>query len=154
MFNPFKKKDNEFKLDELELPSMSENNEESTNPIINGANLNNQTFPTQNSTETNPMSSQEEFPVNNNPSPEFPNPFTNNNQNQNNNQDNSQMQNIHNDIAKAKLESMDSKVTLIDARLSSIEQKLEILNKLILEEVSDETKKKLKIDSMMNKIKN
>jgi len=65
-------------------------------------------------------------------------------------QDNS---NMDAQISKAKLEAMDSKVTLIDARLSSIEQKLELLTRLILEEVSDETKRKLNIQSMTKSFK-
>jgi hypothetical protein len=148
MFNPFKKKESEFKLDELELPSISENKEEPINSpetnTLNEAPI----------TENDPTKMpQENFPINNEPSPQFPNPFVNNAQTQDTSQSNPHMQNMHNDITKAKLDSMESKVTLIDARLSSIEQKLELLNKLILEEVSDETKRKLKVQSMMSNIK-
>lgn len=56
-------------------------------------------------------------------------------------------------LNNAQMETTLAKVTLIDARLNSIESKLDILTKLILEEVSDDTKRKLKVDSMMSNFK-
>jgi hypothetical protein len=155
MFNPFKKKDTGFKLDESSLPSLSdikentpiaENIHTNSSPELNtNTNLNLPDLNTQNSMpidETpipvnNPFETQNSFsgPMNLSEPQQTP------------------IQNMHNDIVKAKIDAMESKITLIDAKLSSIEQKLELLNKLILEEVSEDTKRKLKINSMMSNIK-
>ncbi|MDA3855568.1 MAG: hypothetical protein PF569_04880 [Candidatus Woesearchaeota archaeon] len=177
MFNPFKKKENEFKLDDYELPSLGDstpNNEElmqspfPTNPSLETTQQNNpseipNSIPSQTNSHENSFN-EEEYLKNGNTQAQqqFSNPYMNTqlntpqeNQQQdyNNNNQNSNTQNLHNDITKAKLDSIESRVTLMDSKLSSIEQKLEILTKLIMEEVSEETKRKLKLDNMMDKVR-
>ncbi len=166
MFNPFKKKDNEFKLDDYELPSLnSQPQNTSLQPSSNIENpfesnsttqTDNYDFSNNQTSTSSPLSqlSQENrFSQPNN----FDNPFANPQQN---NQSSSQQieknntnNTLNNDITKAKLDTMDSKITLIDAKLASIDQKLEILTKLIHEEVSEETKRKLSVQNMMKNIK-
>jgi hypothetical protein len=60
---------------------------------------------------------------------------------------------IHNQISKSKLDTIEAKVTLIDARIYSMEQKIELMFQMISSEVSEETRRKLKVDSMMKNIK-
>jgi tRNA A-37 threonylcarbamoyl transferase component Bud32 len=103
---------------------------------------------------TNPVSTTPEnsFSESNN----FDNPFNNpqqNNQMQHQVEQNNTNDNLHKDITKAKIETIESRITLIDAKLASIDQKLEIITKLIQEEVSEETKRKLNVQSMMGNIK-
>lgn len=53
------------------------------------------------------------------------------------------------DFSRAKLETIEAKVTLMDARLASIEQKIEFLSQLVMNGVSDETKRKFNVEQMM-----
>jgi len=54
---------------------------------------------------------------------------------------------------KTKIDSLESKTNLIEAKISNVENKLEMIYQILLEEISDETKKKLKLSSMMSKIR-
>ena len=178
--NPFKKKENDFKLDEHELPSMSNienasnepsdlNNNTTTDSTIQDNQINNDNL----NTSMNDMSTSNPFnginnidtsgndsllanqssnmnSFNDNSQASFSNPIEQQNTNiqtQSNNTD------MNSQINKANIESMNSKMTLVDARLSNIEHKLEVLNNLILAEISEETKRKVNINSAMNNLK-
>ena len=139
MFNPFKKKDEGFSLDDYSLPSL--------NNSINKNEINND----------NVSDLSDEQLINQTPKFEensFSTPAFNNSQYQNNFQENNNNNNNNNnDLTKAKLETIETRVSLIDVRMSSIEQKLEMIYQMLSLEISDETKKKLKIQSMMDNIK-
>lgn len=154
MFNPFKRKDNEFKLDDYSLPTLgdthlSNDSKEksfddmgiSSDSSFNfGSNSSSHEF---NSGNSFGGASESSFHTNS---------FSTSSPKSSNNSLND-IQSVNSDIIKAKLETLESKTTLIDARLANMEQKLELLNQLILAEVSDETKQKLNVQSMMNKIR-
>jgi len=159
MFNPFKKKEDEFKLDDISLPSLGDMNPSPENSLNSSTSSFSETSnpiePSMpepaNSINENPFASPNQATIS--PSTQNQNPFGNNN-NSIQTTTNDNQQNIQNDILKAKVESMESKVTLIDARLSNIEQKLEIIFRMISEEVSNETKTKLNLDTMIQSAKN
>ncbi len=179
--NPFKKKDNTYKLDEHTLPSLSETMSDN-NPSADqqSASFPDSGLPDLGSSPS--YASNDDFSLNQpasqgvempqsfslhgsedasmNVSPQsmgtangnfHPSPFPQ--QHSQNNNSSQEKSDINNEISKHKIESMEAKITLIDARLSNIEQKLELLNKLILEEISDETKRKLNVQSMMGNIR-
>ncbi len=56
-------------------------------------------------------------------------------------------------LSYAQNETTLAKVSLMEARLNSIESKIDLITQVLLEEVSDETKKKLKLKSMMDRIR-
>lgn len=169
MFNPFKKKDDGFKLDDYSLPSLSESGDGlPKNDLLTASNLPTGDLPNldSNSPSSNPFSqdnSQQGKGPNSDLNPNTDNAFNSFNPMNNristpptlpsaSNSMNSD--NFHNDIIKAKLETMESKISLMDARMANMEQKMEMIFQLIAAEVSDETKRKFKVKSMMNNIKN
>jgi hypothetical protein len=66
---------------------------------------------------------------------------------------NQQVTNLHPELLMAKIESMESRMTLLDAKISNQNQKLELIYQLIMNEVSEDTKRKLKVQSMAQDIK-
>jgi len=147
MFNPFKKKDTGFNLDENPLPSLSDssNFDSQNSPSLDSINSNTNSQ-IDNSFD---MSSSSTQVVNESTNPFMQTPTTSNNSfNSNSNQD------LHNDLIKTKIDSLEAKTNLIEAKISSMDQKLELIYKLLLEEVSEDTKRKFKVDSMMKNIVN
>ena len=177
MFNPFKKKD-EFKLDDIKLPSLNDtpddnfslpslDNNNDTNSLGGIDNNPTNTMPT-----SDPLGSNTPSPdLNSNP---FNNPSNsssfdgssiqpqndfnpninpmlqpNTSADTNSNIDNSQ----HQEITKAQIETIISKITLLDARQQNMEQKIDLIYQILLNEISEDTKRKLNIDSMMNSIR-
>lgn len=156
MFNPFKKKeDNEFKLDHMELPTIGDKNNVGNENQVSEPNLAVPQLPEMNSSNDNLALSNQGTDLSSNPTMDLnSNPFANNSiGNHNNETDLSANNNLHSEISKTKIDSLDSKVTLIDARLSNMEQKLEMIFQMISNEVSEDTKRKFKVDSMMKNIK-
>lgn len=148
MFNPFKKKEKEFKLDDISLPSLNEtttNNNYNDNLNSNNDEFNNNNFNNNNPISNN-LSSSNSFNSIANTTPTF-----SNNTGFNNNNDASIQ--INNDIITTKIESLNNKLTLTNAKIDNIEQKLEIIYRMMIEEVSDDTKKKLNVENMMNSIR-
>jgi len=173
MFNPFKKKEKEFKLDESTLPSLTEHQENQVGSSTSGSlNPHFDENPNINLHEETPNFESQSFAGNTQPN-QNPgnNPFQNNlssnnsfnslanttpgfSSNPNPNTYQEKPNNYQNDLLLAKVESMESKISLSEAKLTSIEQKLELLYRMFLEEVSEETKKKLNIQDMMSSVKN
>lgn len=149
--NPFKKKeDNSYSLDQQQLPSLSQL--DSSQQSQSQSNLSQPNTPSGN------LSSQ--------PQQDFSNPFQQNTssmQPQDLSQPSSmegtkpqQSQdesNYHHDYSKAKLDSIDSKVALLEAKFSSLEQKMDTLIAMVSEEVSEETKAKLQKSSIQNTLR-
>lgn len=137
MLNPFKKKEDGFSLDDYSLPSLNQQDKSQDNI----SNLSDQEL----------MDQTPKFQDNNN------SPFPNNNNSSSNNF-NETSQNSNNshsqDLAKAKLETIEAKISLMDARMSAMEQKIEMIYQMLALEISDDTKNKLKINSMMDNVKN
>ena len=155
MFDFMKKHNKEFKLDEHSLPSMSDDlstpSLEDTLPLDSPAipELPQETPSSDLGSPVTPIDTSMDSSTSfQNPiiggTPVSQEPITNN-------QDNS---NLHNDIVKTKIDSLDAKVTLMEAKISNVEQKLEVIYQLILSEVSDETKRKIKVGIMMDTVKN
>ncbi len=161
MFNPFKKKDDEFKLDEESLPSLGDSNftqqpvdtspsslgempsmSQSEPPMPNLSNASmadtlNSTLPSLNGGMSS-TSSPFDTPA--------PSSFS---------QDTQMPTSSHqNDLIKAKLDSIEAKVNLFEAKFSSMEQKIELIYQLLSHEVSDETKRKFSVGQMMNTVRN
>ena len=155
MFNPFKKKDDGFNLDETSLPSLSDSNNfevpQSNTDSVNSTDLNpsisdfSQPTPIENPTV--PTDFPVSNPINSSMSQSAFSPSPQESISINENQD------LHNDLIKSKLSSLESKYQLMEAKLSNIEQKLDVIYSLLIEEVSDETKRKYSVNSMMKNIK-
>lgn len=132
MFNVFKKKENSFSLDDYSLPNLNSTQSTSGN-------------------QTNLSNFSDSELINQTPKFEetsYSSPF--NQYNQNNLNDVSS----NNDYNKAKIETMEAKISLIDAKISSIDNKLDVIYQILLNEISDETKRKMKLQNMMETLKN
>jgi hypothetical protein len=57
-------------------------------------------------------------------------------------------QDLSSELMKTKIESLDSKVNLLSAKVSRIDSKLDMIYNILSLEVSDETKRRLHLDSM------
>lgn len=164
--NPFKKKhDDGFSLDEHQLPSLSQSGGPQQPQTEESIPEPPQSQENQQSTQ--PLPEQQPFSQGNGAS--FSNPFAqqpsqmqpqdlsassdmtpSSQQPQQHNEDATK---YHNDYSKAKLESIDAKVALLDAKMSSLEQKVDALLSMVSAEVSEETKSKLKLNSMLDSIR-
>jgi len=152
MFNPFKKKDDGFKLEESSLPSLSESsdlNQESQVPNLESS-TSFDSNPVQSGIDSNPLGTPSVQPAINNSSPFNPIQDMTPSASMNNPSSN---QDLHNDLIKTKIDSLDSRTALIEAKINSVDQKLNVIYQMLQAEISDETKKKLKLDSMMGRIK-
>jgi len=139
MLNPFKKKDDGFKLDETSLPSLNDSN--NISPSLNSNNLDvEESFPEPSFTNSSVISNNTVLGSSFSSQPNSINENINNN--------------LHNDLIKTKIDSLESKINLIEVKISNMDQKLETIYQLILNEVSEETRRKFKVDSMMKNIKN
>lgn len=158
--NPFKKGDNEFKLDEYSVPSMKDSNNSSFDPALGTENSQEQ--PSELNTEAN---TNFENPFNNNSDDAGNNllPSTNDiHSNDSSGQEsmfnpaqNSPSQNIgtdvnsiHSEVSRVKIDTMEAKVSLMEARMSSIEHKIDTIILMLENEISEDTKKKLRFQSM------
>ena len=186
MYNPFKKKnEDEFAMNDMELPSLGEdsnsfpqnnsnnstnNNSDSTMNFPQIPNLDNKEDynPLDMQNMQNPEQSLENTPgiggmqeMNSTPSFETPqNNFTDNNSiptmsSGNNYKDNgnSSSQELHNEISKTKLDSLGSKMELLEHRVQNIDNKLDLILRLIQAEVSTETKMKVNMDEKMSQFR-
>ncbi len=147
MFNPFKKKESEYKLDDYSIPSLSETKNSTSEQLT----------PLENPFEESPslpqlpnQSPQNDFSMGQNnfngmQSPSS-NPFIQAHEasqqitNQNNQTEN---------MSTAKLELIETKIALMETKFQTIESKLDIIIKLIESEVSDETKKRLNVSRIL-----
>jgi hypothetical protein len=53
---------------------------------------------------------------------------------------------IHDEISRSKLDTMEAKMALMEARLSGIEHKLELVLTMLKHEISDETRTQMGIE--------
>ncbi|MFW5704921.1 MAG: hypothetical protein ACOCXG_03675 [Nanoarchaeota archaeon] len=60
---------------------------------------------------------------------------------------------FNSELLKTKIDSMENHLNLLDAKFSNLDKKLEVIYQMIAAEVSDETKKRLRIKSMMDEVK-
>lgn len=175
MFNPFKKKEeNDFNMNEMELPSLND---------MDQSPMDNNSMPELPNLDSNPSENNFQQDIENTPglsgmqemnsTPSFEdsennsqinsnptNPFANessssqnstgNNSENNNFNDNQQ---LHNEISKTKLDSLGSKMELLEHRVQNIDNKLDLILKLIQAEVSTETKMKVNMDDKMNQFR-
>jgi hypothetical protein len=171
MFGFTKKKDKDYNLDNETLPSLSDMDKGNigNNQGIATNNINNP-FPNTNETVEDNLMPKSDYDMlnsnnnlNSNSSENFPNSFSNNiNSNStfepkitDTNTTNTSIHNNSNidlDLIKAKIDNIESKFNLYEARLSNMENKLDMIYKILVEEMSDETKKKLAINSAKDKI--
>ena len=145
--NPFSKKNNDdgFQLDNYKIPSLADtNNKSSNNSFSDKINENNnfdmapppeQPIPSYtNDTNLNGkdsyLSKQSSFET-----------MSQNLNSSSNNINKSGNDDI--DLIKARIEGIEAKFVLMDAKISNVSQKLDIIYKILLEEVSEETKKKM-----------
>ena len=159
--NPFKRKeDKEYKLNTAHLPSLSDmgadkpqdnpsNPPVSAMPTFGSSNSfgNSSSFSGMHENDAHDFSST--MPIKS-----LSSGYMSESINNNSNKGNSDNSNIHAEIIKTKIDTLEAKITLIEARLSNIEQKLELIFQMMKNEVSEETRRKIRVDSMMNRIKN
>lgn len=175
MLNPFKKKNNEFKLDDYDVKSMSENN----NYDSSSSNMDNSSQNFSPTSEENQLNSQNSFAStmpNSNPenqtmggqassfpsvsSSSFSGPIETPRTSQSfsggfdSNPSSMGMNNSSNDLINAKLEGIENKMALTDAKIANIEHKLNIIYNILMAEVSDQTKQKFSVNSMMDSVRN
>ena len=160
ILNPFKKKeDKEYKLNTTNLPSLSDMGTDKPQDNLSSPSVpamptfgsssslgSTPSFPNMRENDAHDFSSA--TPIKSLNSGFKPEPIKNSSNESNS--DNS----IHAEIIKTKIDMLEVKITLIEARLSNIEQKLELIFRMMENEVSEETRRKIRVDSMMNKIKN
>lgn len=150
MFNSgfFRKKDNKFSLDEHSLPSLSE---------IEPKPSSSSAFPSDDS-----LAPQQEQPKDDYSSTPPMASFSNQgfgNQSLSTPVSNSNTpfrddsKSIHEEVSRAKLDTMEAKMALMEARLAGIEQRLDIVMQILKYEMSDETKKKMSMDHMRDSFK-
>jgi len=154
MWNPFSKKNNEFKLDDEKLPSLAGSEQEKKNQFLQtprDTSLESHSSPI-NPTDNTPVQALDIGMSSSNTLGGVTSSYKEQMANSPNNSINNSLSH-HEELSKAKMETMEAKIQLMEAKLSSIDQKLEVLNQMIYAEISDETKKKFKIDSMMKRIK-
>jgi hypothetical protein len=167
--NPFKKKEDDgFKLDEYSLPSLGDDSQTSNSntsselPSLGESNafgntsMNSSNFgdnaSSSNSFNPSYESQSQGIPGISDPIPSSFNSTLVESHIQEQPQEISNSS-LHQDIAKAKMETIATKLELMEARQQSMDQKLEQIYQMLAMEISPETKKRLKIKSMMDSIK-
>lgn len=160
MLNPFKKKDNSYSLDSMTLPTLNSQPDSNLNesPQI----PNNSTLPPSNpipdfsnhpaSTDSldnsqiaqeNPFKEQSSFPqtqsFQNSPMDSVPQQDSMNSL--------PTQQQANSDLSKIQLETLDKKVSLLDSRMSMIEDKIEKIYQMISLEVGPETKMRAEMNA-------
>jgi hypothetical protein len=140
----YKNKEKNFKLDQEELKPLSELNDNTTfsqtglpisNDDLGGNSLNS----SMNSNENSPI--EPTFnPGNNNSIQNFGNGFSNLNNNDNN------------DLLYTKIENLQASQNLLKVKVETIENKLDLILKILENEISEQTKEKLNLDSMKNSL--
>lgn len=60
---------------------------------------------------------------------------------------------LHDEVSRVKIDSIESKVQLMDAKISNVDNKLNLILKILENEISDETKKRLRLDEMVDSFK-
>jgi hypothetical protein len=153
----FNKTPNNFEMPEL--PSLDSQN--STNPMDTpNMQSSNQSFENTPGIESmNQMNSTPSFDTqaaNTDENTNSQNPFSKNQNIQDNssvNNNNNSDQNLHNEISKAKLDTISSKMEILEHKVSNIDNKLDLILKLIQAEVSTETKIKVNMDEKMSQFR-
>lgn len=173
-FNPFKKKEDDgFKLDDYSLPSLgesmpAENTQPSFDspnslPSLDGSPQSGVDFPQKNnsSISNNSISSSQEIPsmaTSNDMSvpgisSSMPSSFSPTDVNEEAQGSSPVKGDFSQDLTKAKLDTIATKIELMEARQQAMNQKIEQIYEMLAMEVSPETKKRLKIKSMMDNIR-
>jgi len=152
MFNPFKKKKDDFSLNDLTLPSLGDvNNNQPTEPSLD---LNQSISNPKESEIVNPnqnpfadnLSANNSFNSLANTTPTFSNNNSNNNINS--------TSNLNEDLINTKIENTNAKLSLIDSKIDRVENKLDLIYRILLEEISDTTKQKLNIKNIESDLNN
>ena len=174
-FNPFKKKEDDgFKLDDYSLPSLGESmSAENTQPSfdspnslpsLDGSPQDGMSFPQESNSSipnNNTLSSSQEIPsmdasndisVPGISSP-IPSSFSPTDVNEEAQSSSPTISDFSQDLTKAKLDTIATKMELMEARQQAMNQKIEQIYEMLAMEVSPETKKRLKVKSMMDSIK-
>ena len=131
MFNPFKKKkEGNFSLDDSTLPRLNET------PSLNLDNENSNQPPEQNENNKTPfeknLSPNNSFTALANTTPTF---------SENN-------LSLKNDLLKTKLETIETKMNLVESRMDGIDSKINMIYRMLYEEISDSTKQKLNLENI------
>lgn len=159
--NPFKKKDSgEFKLDDYSLPSISDSssvpplpdsNQESSTPNLPNPTPNvsdNDSLAPQASSQNNmasQLSTTSPYLQNDDSYDQIPAPAKQMSMD-------TDVNNIHNEVSRVKIDSMEAKINLIEARMTNLDHKVDLIIEMLKNEISDETRRKLRIDSAKEKL--
>lgn len=179
MFNPFKKKDDSYKLDEMSLPSMSSqgsnlqsldtttNQQGNINSNISSPNFDNHPASVDNYENTqmaqdqpyneNKFPSQNIAPMNsfsNSSYDQQPNSYQPSSLSQSSiqNENTSNSLNTSSDISAVQLETLDKKMSLLDTRISIMEDKINKIYEMLTLEVSEDTRTKVHVNIDKSKI--
>lgn len=60
---------------------------------------------------------------------------------------------LHSEVSRVKIDAMETKLNLLDAKMSSVDSKLTFIIEVLDREMSDETKEELKKSDVMNSLK-
>ncbi len=142
MYNPFKKEDKGFNLDNIKLPSLNEmedsnksffTNTNENKPIMQSVSNNNENIQT-NPSFSNPFSMQNNLEQQPNMSK---NPF-----------EQPQKQDLSSELIKGKIELIENKIEIIQTNMISLNAKMDMIYNMLLCEVSEETKQKLNLNNI------
>lgn len=150
--NPFKKKEDGFSLDNYSLPTVKEQ-EKNQNPMgfdnsLPNSNSNFGDMSSQSGTDNNsflppvqqPQQDQNSFS-------QFPSNDVNS-QSNNFSQSNSRDPYVQQEISRTRLDTIEAKLSLIQSKMSNLENTLEKVYEMLSYEISDETKQKLNFKTL------
>lgn len=178
MLNPFKKKEESYKLDQMSLPSMSsqQSNQSPTDQNNFGQQISPPSFDNHPASVDNyenaqmandqPLN-QHQFPTQNsdfNSTTATPQAFDNSSSSQINSFSSQATPNLggtpsnqnaySNDLSAVQLETLDKKVSLLDTRINIIEDKINKIYEMLTLEVSEDTRSKVNIKIDKSKFSN
>ncbi|NQZ85853.1 MAG: hypothetical protein HRU03_09100 [Nanoarchaeales archaeon] len=179
MFNPFKKKEEDgFQMNDMELPSLGDmdsptmpnsNNEPSNMQMPELGGLDGTpSMPAQSDPMGMPNLESQDDTLDQTPgigglndsnsTPSFetqPIPITPANEvsSVQSSSGTSEQQNLHNEVSKAKLDNIGTRMELLENKITKIDNKLDLILQLIQAEVSTETKMKLNMDAKMQQFR-
>ena len=149
-----KKKEDGFKLDDYSIPNMNNSNVAGENMSSSSSFDSGIDSSYQNSQFSNSFSQGQNSPNSfQQPFSSAPSSFQQQNQFVGGNSGYSSLGN-DNELIRVKIEAIESRLSLVDAKISSANQKIDEIHRILLAEISDETKRRLKVGDMMDSVRN
>lgn len=152
--NPFKKKEAGFKLDDYSVPSMSEvnNSSNATTGLSTNTPPNFDSNASLSSVSNNTSSFDSGFDTG--PSSMYSQSMGESGIIPSQSQYDDGSGDVKMGIVKEKIEIIGAKMELLDSKMTNIEQKLDFIYNVLMHEISDDTKRKVSTQNMMNSARN